>query len=596
CIALIALLIPTKIPLKNWPLQVIFYSLGLFLFSVITSIFFSFDRYESLREFFLLGGALIIFMKSFSLFESPKTLDRFFWWLLGGTVLFSLYGLYIFMGAGPLFRLGSVFYQQNAFAGFMLPSLFFVVGNMLYASTIKKRILWATVGIFLFTTFFFTFARGAALALSGAFLIVSLLLQWPVRRWLRAASILIVVGGVSGVFVLGLFNAKITSSQGSIGSLPNTPITHPSQIFEAETNEDNGMTARFRYLYDAGRIFVHHPVTGVGWGAFGDAATRYRETLKNYTTDPHNIIARAFVELGLLGGLALFSFLVVMIFMIFKILRYFRNSDRELIVFVVSGSFLALFFQNLVNADWMFPSNLFLFWIIAGMVVWFYSIATALPIGKPILPFQEQFIVGWSFLVLVVGFITVIAHTSFTNASERVFERDIAGGLFAYQTAVRFNPLNPLYRRDLALLYLELAPRASDPKMRNRYLAASLTEIESGLRMKPHDPYLLFLRGRAHILMGDIRRGEASLQQALREDSLMLLVAYRDLSNIYFQKKEYQAVASLIQPILEVYSREAFGSILWINPYKEDAKKDIADLWVRFGLAKIGLKDEAGAK
>ena len=132
--------------------------------------------------------------------------------------------------------------------------------------------------------------------------------------------------------------------------------------------------------------------------------------------------------------------------------------------------------------------------------------------------------------------------------------------------------------------------------MRNRYLAASLTEIESGLRMKPHDPYLLFLRGRAHILMGDIRRGEASLQQALREDSLMLLVAYRDLSNIYFQKKEYQAVASLIQPILEVYSREAFGSILWINPYKEDAKKDIADLWVRFGLAKIGLKDEAGAK
>lgn len=63
------------------------------------------------------------------------------------------------------------------------------------------------------------------------------------------------------------------------------------------------LTYRWQYWVGAGRLFIHHPWLGTGWGNFGESYLAFRlpqavEEIK----DPHNFLIRAFVELGIAGG------------------------------------------------------------------------------------------------------------------------------------------------------------------------------------------------------------------------------------------------------------------------------------------------------
>lgn len=64
------------------------------------------------------------------------------------------------------------------------------------------------------------------------------------------------------------------------------------------------LTFRWQYWVGAARVFVHHPWLGTGWANFGSWYTAYRlPQAAEEPTDPHNFLVRAFVELGMIGGL-----------------------------------------------------------------------------------------------------------------------------------------------------------------------------------------------------------------------------------------------------------------------------------------------------
>jgi O-antigen ligase len=63
------------------------------------------------------------------------------------------------------------------------------------------------------------------------------------------------------------------------------------------------LTFRWQYWVGAARVFVHHPWLGTGWANFGSWYTAYRlPQAAEEPTDPHNFLVRAFVELGVVGG------------------------------------------------------------------------------------------------------------------------------------------------------------------------------------------------------------------------------------------------------------------------------------------------------
>lgn len=71
------------------------------------------------------------------------------------------------------------------------------------------------------------------------------------------------------------------------------------------------LTFRWQYWVGAARVFMHHPWLGTGWANFGSWYTAYRlPQAAEEPTDPHNFLVRAFVELGVPGGLLMIAWML----------------------------------------------------------------------------------------------------------------------------------------------------------------------------------------------------------------------------------------------------------------------------------------------
>ena len=72
----------------------------------------------------------------------------------------------------------------------------------------------------------------------------------------------------------------------------------------------NSLHFRWRYWVAAERVFETRPLTGVGWGNFGNVYTAHRlPEASEEVRDPHNLLVRAFAELGIIGGVLLVAWL-----------------------------------------------------------------------------------------------------------------------------------------------------------------------------------------------------------------------------------------------------------------------------------------------
>jgi O-antigen ligase len=72
----------------------------------------------------------------------------------------------------------------------------------------------------------------------------------------------------------------------------------------------SSMTFRWHYWIGAARIVERHPMVGIGWGNFGMHYVGVRlPVASEEVKDPHNLIVRAFAELGIVGGVLMIAWL-----------------------------------------------------------------------------------------------------------------------------------------------------------------------------------------------------------------------------------------------------------------------------------------------
>jgi O-antigen ligase len=130
---------------------------------------------------------------------------------------------------------------------------------------------------------YFTHTRTAAGTLVLAAVALALLSLRGVPQWLAAHSRLAYIGFVV-IAMLGV--ATVVGHGLHHGSLPGASLNF-----------------RWRYWVAGWSIFTQDPLTGVGWGNFGNyyVSTRLAAAAEE-ARDPHNFIVRTFVELGLVGG------------------------------------------------------------------------------------------------------------------------------------------------------------------------------------------------------------------------------------------------------------------------------------------------------
>ena len=73
----------------------------------------------------------------------------------------------------------------------------------------------------------------------------------------------------------------------------------------------DSLTFRWKYWVGGWRVFVQHPLLGVGFANFGQyyLGVRLPEAAEEIN-DPHNFVVRIFVELGVVGGVLLIAWLI----------------------------------------------------------------------------------------------------------------------------------------------------------------------------------------------------------------------------------------------------------------------------------------------
>ncbi len=81
-------------------------------------------------------------------------------------------------------------------------------------------------------------------------------------------------------------------------------------IYHGSLPQDS-LNFRWRYWSAASHLLARHPLTGVGWGNFGEHYLAVRWPIAaEEIQDPHNFLVRSFAELGVIGGLLCLAWIV----------------------------------------------------------------------------------------------------------------------------------------------------------------------------------------------------------------------------------------------------------------------------------------------
>ncbi len=182
--------------------------------------------------------------------------------------------------------------SANTYGAMIAVGLVVMFGIMAQGQSDERKWWWVVALVALPAAVFvlrYTHSRQAALTpMLG--LSALLLLRWK-GAWLATRSTTLYWLGV-GVFALGA--AALVGHAMHYGSLP-----------------DRSLTFRWYYWVGAARMIAERPCTGVGWGNFGEyyPSVRIAQATEE-VQDPHNVVVRAFAELGIIGGLLLVAWLM----------------------------------------------------------------------------------------------------------------------------------------------------------------------------------------------------------------------------------------------------------------------------------------------
>ena len=318
--------------------------ISIFLLIVASNII-SIRPFETVEESMNILAYAAIALLCFTYIDSIKKLRQIIEVMLVAGFVIAAHGLFIFYGAlwsrGETTPLASLFYWHNPAAGFLL-----LIWPTMLAQFYSMRRRWQTFLIlyifyFTFTAFGLTLSRGGWLAGFIPFLLIPFMLS---RRKLMVSwrpVVLIVLYFISAIpFVLkyrGRFFQPI--------------IDRWNQL----RLDDYSVIGRFEFWDIAWRVFLKHPIFGIGFNTFGYYYVHYQTNPQYYTKDPHNLYLRFLVEGGIIGAAVIISLLAIIWRLILKTLR--TPPGRMLTVYRVGllGGIVAELLHMALDFDWTFP-------------------------------------------------------------------------------------------------------------------------------------------------------------------------------------------------------------------------------------------------
>lgn len=287
------------------------YAMLLLLFTMLLSMTGTFSITSSVKELSKWIEFLIVLLLGSQYLRTRRQIWTLI--LIAGLAAVSqgLYG-YVqeFFSIGPQsfvrdagLRVYGTFDQPNPYAGYINITLTIMIALVLLARTLAIRILAGAAAAILATAEYLSQSRGGEIAITVAIIFI-VTLGMPRLRKLMA------VGFIGGLAIIGAYLAgKIPEHY----LLPILRILGLIRIsFTAPSTQDFSTAERLAHWIAGINMFIDHPLTGVGIGAYGDAYAPYHITIFiNSLGHAHNYYINMAAETGILGLTAFILFLIV---------------------------------------------------------------------------------------------------------------------------------------------------------------------------------------------------------------------------------------------------------------------------------------------
>ncbi len=199
-------------------------------------------------------------------------------------------------------RVYGTFDQPNPYAGYINITLTIMIALTLLARTLAVRILAGAALLILATAEYLSQSRGGQIAITVAIIFI-VAVGMPRLRKLVAVGFIGVLG-VIGAYLVGKIPEHYLLPILRILGLIRISFTSPSM-------QDFSTAERLAHWIAGINMFIDHPFTGVGIGAYGDAYAPYHVTIfVNSLGHAHNYYINMAAETGIVGLTAFVIFLI----------------------------------------------------------------------------------------------------------------------------------------------------------------------------------------------------------------------------------------------------------------------------------------------
>jgi len=295
------------------------------------------------------------------------------------------------------------------------------------------------------------------------------------------------------------------------------------------------------------RMAKSHPLFGTGLGTFELAYPEYADV--GFTKLAHNSYLQLAAEAGLASPIVLLLLIGSGVLTIAHSLQSSRGQsscdastfhtwqpNRSLILSGIIGSIAASCARNLIDSDWYVASIAISFAVILGAGLAHaprkrWASANTVLRGSLVCAYLS---------LTVVCLVITLAIILEKQGDALLASGDFKKALNAYQTALRLDPLNPEYRKDLSQLHAIRSAKTGE--MNDLYIAERY--MKSAIKIQPTCARNYYQLGKIYELANKDEQALKAFEQALKRDphALPALLAEAKLYERTSQMKHALAV------------------------------------------------------
>ncbi|MFT7433964.1 MAG: hypothetical protein ACI9TY_001609, partial [Alphaproteobacteria bacterium] len=462
-----------------------------------------------------------------------------------------------------------------------LASLSFTLAGIFVVYTRSRGSWISALAVLIFTILWLALNKGDRNAL---------IQQFNLRKTIALLTSILII------LVASSFNSKLNNGARSYHSMGSSVSSHFSTISNISEKE---LSVRAAYNLNGIDILLDNPM-GVGLGAFH---TIYPKYFKSSIVTPkqgynlgarprrmHNDMFQAFVELGVVGGMAHLLIFLSPLWMAWRISRQEKTSaNTKILSFFTLLAIAGISVNSLGDFPLQMPSAPSVLWLLVGIMTGLYVLNV------------KGVHVGWNFkthvpkkitlaLLFIVSIIPLyfVTYDNYMRREGTLYLKPALGlsrsgqnndtTLYFINKSNSFYTLNPRVREITGVIYMSHKTNGKDSKAKLSY-EQRLKALTDALRYDPYAQNTLI-----NIAMLNIREAQEALNMGDKKYATQLIKSAHEYSKKAVPLAHYAPNAHTVHGITLLYLNQTqaaynhFKQAITINPQFVPAQQYIQKL------------------